>query len=70
MKTTTFAVSGMKCAHCKANVENALGALTGVKMASVDLEKGEATVEYDEAAVSSQQMKEAVAQSGHYTAEL
>ena len=30
MKKNVYAVSGMKCVHCKVNVENALKALNGV----------------------------------------
>ena len=37
-------VEGMHCAHCQATVENALGALEGVKSAKVDLDKKTATV--------------------------
>ena len=32
-----YAVSGMKCVHCKANVENALKALNGVVSAELIL---------------------------------
>ena len=39
MKSDIFAVSGMKCVHCKANVENALKSLNGVKSAEANIEK-------------------------------
>jgi len=48
MKKNVYAVSGMKCVHCKANVENALKALNGVVSAEANLEDANVTVEYDE----------------------
>ena len=37
-------VEGMQCGHCKAHVEKALGELSGVSSAQVDLEAKTATV--------------------------
>ncbi len=44
MKTLTFGVEGMACAHCKAAVEGALTALAGVESAEADLDAKTATV--------------------------
>jgi len=66
METKTFAVSGMKCEHCKTNVENALKGLGGVNGATVSLTDKNVTVEYDEAVVSPAQMKEAVDNLGRF----
>lgn len=66
MKSDIFAVSGMKCVHCKANVENALKSLNGVKSAEANLEKANVSVEYDESIVTPAQLKEAVDNSGRY----
>lgn len=66
MKSDIFAVSGMKCVHCKANVENALKSLNGVKSAEANIEKANVNVEYDESVVTSAQLKEAVDNSGRY----
>lgn len=66
METKTFAVSGMKCEHCKANVENALKALKGIKSAEVNLTEANVTVEYDETAATPEAIKEAVDGSGRY----
>lgn len=51
--TQTFKIEGMACAHCKATVEKALGALDGVTSVAVNLSEGTAVVEGDvpEAAV-------------------
>ena len=48
MKKNVYAVSGMKCVHCKANVENALKTLNGVASAEANLDEANVTVEYDE----------------------
>ena len=66
MKSDIFAVSGMKCVHCKANVENALKYLNGVKSAEANIEKANVNVEYDESVVTPAQLKEAVDNSGRY----
>lgn len=66
METKTFAVSGMKCEHCQASVENALKALDGVRSANVSLPDKNVTVEYDESTISPAQMKEAVDNIGRY----
>ena len=66
MKKNVFAVSGMKCVHCKATVENALSAVAGVESAEVSLEDANVTVEYDESKVNPSEIKEAVDNSGRY----
>ena len=66
MKKNVYAVSGMKCVHCKANVENALKALNGVVSAEANLEEANVTVEYDESKVNPSEIKEAVDNSGRY----
>ncbi len=62
-----FSVDGMKCPHCKANVENAIKALNGVSSAVADLESHNVTVDYDESIVSPAEMKSAVADAGRYS---
>lgn len=66
MAKNVYAVSGMKCEHCKANVENALKGVEGVRSAEVDLSAGNVTVDFDEAVVKPEQLKEAVDNSGRY----
>lgn len=70
MTKNVFAVSGMKCEHCKANVENALRGLGGVSSAEASLADGSVAVEYDEKAVTPEQLKDAVENSGRYEMEL
>ena len=40
MAEKTVKVSGMTCNHCKANVENNLSAIEGIKNIEIDLESG------------------------------
>jgi Cu+-exporting ATPase len=57
---TRFEIQGMTCAACAVRVEKKLAGLPGVTAASVNLPGKEATVEYDAAAISAQQLLEAV----------
>lgn len=66
MAKKTFTVSGMKCVNCKANVERAIKALPGVAEAVVSLEDANVTVDYDEALVNPQDMKDAVEDLGRF----
>lgn len=66
MAKKTFTVSGMKCVNCKANVERAIKALPGVAEAVVSLEDANVTVDYDEAFVNPQDMKDAVEELGRF----
>lgn len=61
-----FTVNGLKCQHCKANVENSVCALTGVAEAVASVEENCLTVVYDESQVSPQQIKDAVDNAGNY----
>lgn len=62
----TFTVTGMKCEHCEARVENALKELNGVNSAKADHNANTVTVDYDEANVTPEQMTEAVNALGRY----
>ena len=66
METKIFAVSGMKCEHCKAYVEEALKALEGVEAAEASVGGQNVVVTYDEASVTPDQLEQAVDQSGRY----
>jgi copper chaperone CopZ len=43
-ESTTLAIEGMTCGHCKANVEKALKAVPGVTDVTVDLTKHQAVI--------------------------
>lgn len=66
MTTKTFSVNGMKCGHCKANVEQAILALNGVSRAEANLEAKSVTVEFDENRQKTTDIKQAVENSGRY----
>lgn len=70
MITETYKVNGMKCDHCRQSVEDALGSVSGVSKAEVDLPKGEATVTYDEIKTTPQALKEAVDALGRFELEV
>lgn len=46
-RVTRYAVEGMRCNHCRANVEKALASLSGVVEVTVELEGGVAVVKGD-----------------------
>ena len=55
-----IAVLGMMCASCSANVERKLNSLDGISSATVSLPTRTVLVEYDDATISLEQMKEAI----------
>ena len=64
-KKVTFAVTGMTCASCVANVEKVLGEVLGVISASVNLATEKATVEYDASIVGMTDFRKAVEGVGY-----
>ncbi len=69
MASAKFRVQGMTCGHCQQKVERALRGTVGVYSALVDLQDGVAEVDFDDDAVTSQQLIAAVVRAG-YTARL
>jgi len=61
----TLPVEGMTCAACQANVQRALAASPGVAKAAVNLMTHEATVHYDPAATSPEQLVAAINDTGY-----
>ncbi|MDB5084837.1 MAG: Heavy metal transport/detoxification protein [Bacilli bacterium] len=55
----------MTCEGCVNSVTKALQRVTGVKDASVDLDKGQATVTFDESKTNADALKEAVEDAGY-----
>jgi copper ion binding protein len=47
VETKTYSVEGMTCQGCVSSIESKLGKIDGVEKYEVDLEKGEAVVEFD-----------------------
>ena len=61
----TLTVKGMSCLSCSSHVGSALGDLTGVLQANVNLDKGTAQVIYVPELVSSLHMEQAVREAGY-----
>jgi copper chaperone len=61
----TLKIQGMTCNHCVMRVAKALKAVPGVQDAQVDLQKGEASVTFDESQVTQEKMSIAVVEAGY-----
>ena len=66
---TTLNVTGMTCNHCVSSVQGALQGVAGVRSARVDLERGRATVDYDEGKTNPRELSVAVADAGYQAEE-
>ncbi len=60
-----FNVSGMTCTSCAVIVQSALEKTQGVRLADVSYQRGEAVVTYDARAVTIEQLREALNQTGY-----
>jgi copper chaperone len=65
MKNVTLNVEGMSCSHCVNAVTKAVTALDGVSGVSVSLEEKTVSVDFDEAKVSLDSIKEAIEEEGY-----
>ena len=63
MKQLKLEVSGMSCAHCVRAVQEALSAVPGVKVETVEF--GAATVSFDETKVGAGDLVDAVSDAGY-----
>ncbi len=65
MNQITIQVSGMSCQGCVKAVTAALKNTNGVKTAEVSLEKNIASVEYDPAVVTPEELVQAIEEAGY-----
>jgi len=65
MKKIELKIKGMHCKSCVMLVKEALTDVKGVKEASVDLQKNNAIVEFDEKLVKEKQLIEAIEKEGY-----
>jgi copper chaperone len=65
METAILDIKGMSCQGCVASVKRVLSALPGVQSVDVTLEPGKASVAYDPARVSEEQLRAAVENAGY-----
>jgi copper ion binding protein len=61
----SYQITGMGCASCAKHVKSAVTVLNGVKNCEVDLQSETMTVDFDEDAVSFEDIKEAVEEAGY-----
>ena len=64
MSTSTYAVSGMTCAHCVSSVTEEISALPGVSAVEVDLDSGRVTV-VSETPLTEGKVRDAVEEAGY-----
>lgn len=60
-------ITGMSCKHCQMTVEKALKTLNGVEDVLVDLATGKASVQFDPAKVSQEDLKTVINGAGYET---
>ena len=65
MATAKLAVTGMHCGHCQEKVAKALRGVVGVYSAIVDWQDGEAEVDFNDDAVTTELLLTAVQQAGY-----
>ena len=65
MQTEIIKVTGMTCGGCTSIITKALKAMNGVNDVNVSLSAAEAEVQYDEALISSDQLKLAIKDAGY-----
>ena len=71
MKKIKLTIEGMHCASCASNIERSLKKVPGIKNASVSLMLKKGTVEIDDDAnVSEEELKKAVARAGYKTTKI
>ena len=63
MNTLKLTIDGMSCSHCLQRVQRALGTIPGVQITSVQI--GRASVEFDPATQTPQQIADAVSATGY-----
>jgi len=65
MTRKVLEVNGMSCAHCKAAVEEAVGAVDGVEKVDADFRKNRVTVKLREEPGTLEKVKAAIAEAGY-----
>ncbi len=65
MATAKLNVTGMHCGHCQEKVTQALRGVAGVYSANVDWPTGEAEVDFNDDALTTDRLLAAVQQAGY-----
>lgn len=69
MNQTTISVPEIHCDHCKASLEGAVGAVTGVSDVDVSVADATVSVTYDAAAVELTTIKGVIEEQGYAVAD-
>ena len=70
MTTKTLSVPDISCQHCEGAIKGAVEPLAGVRSVAVDIPGKTVRVEYDEAAVSIDRIKQAVEEEDYPVASI
>ncbi len=65
MVRKVYSVPDVSCNHCKMNIERALGGLTGVFEAEVDVPAKTVAVAFDDGVITEEAVLEALAEEGY-----
>ena len=65
MNTIALVSPEISCEHCQRAIEEAIGALPGVKTVTVEVEAKTVTVEFDPSVVTSAAIRENLAEEGY-----
>lgn len=65
VKKSTFKVKRLGCAACAAKVQSAVAAAQGIVSAEVSREAATLSVEFDDAVISPEQIREVVRNAGY-----
>ena len=65
MSSTTVAVPGIHCDHCKQSIEGALRTMPGVRSADVSVPDRSVAVDYDDSVVDLDAIRNAIIEQGY-----
>ncbi|MDD4565105.1 MAG: cation transporter [Eubacteriales bacterium] len=65
MEKITLRIEGMACGHCEVAVQNAVRKLPGIKKVKANKRKKESVIEFDEAAVTLEQIVDEINSTGY-----
>jgi copper chaperone CopZ len=64
METINWSISGMHCDGCSARLQKVLSGKTGVQSAEVSFAEKQASLEYDSALITANQLQQAIEKAG------
>jgi len=67
--TTRFTIEGMTCSACTTRVQKAVNALPGIASVAIDLATGLATIDYNVAKTTRDEIRQAIISAGYKIAE-